>query len=107
MATEGGFLPTWLIHSHDICGWAIYTFASWRGRIDMSSEAYRTIRNQVRQLSADEQFQLLEDLVVMLWQGTTRKSKHSIRELEGLGKEVWKGVDVEEYIRQERGSCGG
>ena len=65
---------------------------------------YRIVLNQVRQLSTDEQFQMLEDLAVMVRRGTTRKPKHSIRELEGLGKELWEGVDVEEYIRQIRGS---
>jgi hypothetical protein len=67
----------------------------------MSSEEYRAIRNQVRQLSLDEQFQLLEDLVVMLRKES--QPQHSITELEGLGKEIWEGVDVEEYIRQSRG----
>jgi hypothetical protein len=73
----------------------------------MSDDVYLVVLNQVRQLSADEQFRLLEDLVVMLRQGTTRKPKHSILELEGLGKDVWEGIDVDEYIRQERGSWGG
>jgi hypothetical protein len=65
---------------------------------------YRIVLNQVRQLSTDEQFQMLEDLAVMLRRGTMRKPKHSILELEGLSKEIWEGVDVEEYIRQIRGS---
>jgi hypothetical protein len=39
----------------------------------------------------------------MLRKGTTRKPKHRITELAGLGKEIWEGVDVEEYIRQSRG----
>jgi hypothetical protein len=72
----------------------------------MSSDAYHTILNQVQQLSPEEQFQLLEDLVVVLRQGNTRKTKHNILELEGLGKEVWEGVDPDEYIREERGSFG-
>jgi hypothetical protein len=72
----------------------------------MSNDAYQMVLNLVQRLSRDEQFQMLEDLVVMLRQGTTRKPKHSILELEGLGKELWEGVDVEEYIRQSRGSWG-
>ncbi len=73
----------------------------------MSNDVYRIVFIQVRQLSTDEQFRLLADLAVMVRKGTTRKPKHSITELKGLGKEVWEGVDVEEYIRQERGSWGG
>jgi hypothetical protein len=33
--------------------------------------------------------------------------KHSIIELEGLGKEIWNGVDVEKYIDEERNSWDG
>jgi hypothetical protein len=70
----------------------------------MSKEEYRTVRNQAQRLSTDEQFQLLEDLVVMVRKNS--QPQHSILELEGLGKEVWEGVDVEEYIRESRGSSG-
>jgi hypothetical protein len=29
---------------------------------------------------------------------------HSILELQGLGREFWRGIDVDEYIRKERES---
>jgi hypothetical protein len=29
---------------------------------------------------------------------------HSITELRGLGKEIWQGIDVDEYLKQERDS---
>lgn len=32
------------------------------------------------------------------------RKKHSILELEGLGEEIWKGVDAAEYVKQERDS---
>ena len=31
------------------------------------------------------------------------KPKRSLRELRGLGKEIWQGVDVQEYINKLRG----
>ena len=68
----------------------------------MSTEEYRAIRNQAQRLSTDEQFRLLEDLVAMLRKKS--RPQHSILELEGLGKEIWEGVDVDEYIREGRGS---
>ena len=71
----------------------------------MSKEEYGTVLHQVYRLSTDEQFQLLEHLVALLKK--SRRPQHSILELEGLGKEVWEGVDVDEYIRQERDSWGG
>ena len=30
--------------------------------------------------------------------------RRSLRELKGLGKELWRSTDVDEYIRQERDS---
>jgi len=68
----------------------------------MSTEEYRAIRNQAQRLSTDEQFRLLEDLVAMLKKKS--RPQHSILEFKGMGKEVWEGVDVDKYIRQERDS---
>ena len=33
--------------------------------------------------------------------------QHSIRELRGLGKEIWAGIDAQTYIREERNSWDG
>lgn len=33
--------------------------------------------------------------------------QHSIMELEGLGKEIWQGVDAQEYVNRERASWNG
>ncbi|GHO53367.1 hypothetical protein [Ktedonobacter robiniae] len=74
----------------------------------MSTYAYHQILQQVQQLSPDEQLQLLADLANMVrHHQVTAKPQHSILELEGLGKEIWQGVDVEDYIRQERDSWDG
>jgi AbrB family looped-hinge helix DNA binding protein len=34
-----------------------------------------------------------------------REPENYAEHLHGLGREVWEGVDVQEYIRQERGRC--
>lgn len=34
------------------------------------------------------------------------RKTHDIMELEGLGKEFWDSIDVEEYLKQERASWG-
>ena len=31
-----------------------------------------------------------------------KKKRHSLLELEGLGAEIWKGIDAQEYVRKER-----
>jgi len=69
----------------------------------MSTHAYREVLNQVQHLTPDEKFQLLKDLAAMLrYQSKARPKKHSIMELEGLGKEIWEGIDAQEYVNQER-----
>jgi hypothetical protein len=34
----------------------------------------------------------------------SREPKHHITELRGLGKEVWAGIDAQEYVNAERDS---
>jgi len=70
----------------------------------MSTYPYQEVLKQVQHLSPDEQFQLLEDLVAMIRQRTVTKPLHSILELEGLGKEIWESIDVDQYLQQERDS---
>ncbi len=70
----------------------------------MSTEDYDEILEQVQLLTLDDQLRLLEDIASMLRQQFTTQPKHSIMELEGLGKEIWEGIDVEKYIEEERNS---
>ena len=68
----------------------------------MSAEAYDEILEQVQGLTSDEKLQLLTDIVAMLRHQVTARPKHSIMELEGLGKEIWQGIDAQEYVNQEQ-----
>lgn len=70
----------------------------------MSTHAYHEILNQVQNLTPDEQFQLLEDLVALVRRQTKARPHHSIMEFKGLGKEIWEGIDAQEYVKQERES---
>ncbi|MEB3216841.1 MAG: hypothetical protein VKN72_11500 [Nostocales cyanobacterium 94392] len=65
---------------------------------------YQDIRRQIENLTLDEQLRLLEELAVVVRHRMFVKPKCSIMELEGLGKETWDGIDVQEYINQERAS---
>ena len=69
--------------------------------------SYEEIRIQLHHLTLDEQLQLLEDLAKLIRSQVISHDRHSIIELEGLGKEVWSGVDVEKYIDEERNSWDG
>ena len=68
---------------------------------------YQDIRRQVENLTPDEQLRLLEDLAGIVRRRVLVKPKHSIMELEGLGKETWQGLDAQEYVNQERASWNG
>ena len=70
----------------------------------MSTDEYRAVLDQALRLTAEEQLQLIEDIIKVVRHQVTTRPKHSIMELKGLGKEVWKGVDVEKYIDEERNS---
>jgi hypothetical protein len=41
-------------------------------------------------------------VIRILDQALTEATPLSILELQGLGKEVWAGVNVDEYVRRER-----
>lgn len=68
---------------------------------------YHEIRRQVESLTPDEQLRLLAELADMVRRRVWVKPKRSIMELEGLGKEVWQGIDAQEYVNQERASWNG
>ena len=69
----------------------------------MSTNAYEDILRRVRsELSALEQLRLINEL-----HASSSKGRHSILELEGLGKHIWEGIDPDEYVREERDSWNG
>ena len=56
-------------------------------------------------LNPQEQVDLLEILSSVLRKTVTQREKeHSLLELEGLGADVWKEVDIDGYVRCERDS---
>jgi hypothetical protein len=38
---------------------------------------------------------------------TIQGKKHDVTELRGLGKEIWAGIDAQEYVNRERDSWDG
>ncbi len=72
----------------------------------MPSDPYSDILKQATQLSPEDLLRLSEELS----QRAGRKNGgrgHRIVDLDGLGKEVWKGVDPDEYVAKERESWDG
>ena len=50
---------------------------------------------------------MLEDIAAIVRRPMISSLRRSIMELEGLSKEIWQGVDAEEYIDRERDSWNG
>jgi acyl-CoA reductase-like NAD-dependent aldehyde dehydrogenase len=65
---------------------------------------YEELLDQVRKLSVLEQARLLEELAKLVRAHIQEWFEHSVLELRGLGKELWRGIDVEKYIEEERNS---
>ena len=73
------------------------------------SEALNDVINRAQRLSPEEQEQLLEEIEALIRRRITsnKGTVHSLLELEGLGAEVWKGIDPQKYIEEERRSWRG
>jgi hypothetical protein len=71
----------------------------------MPEDVYTQILVLVRQLTPDEQIRLIEELLALIRDRLgPSKPQHSILELEGLGKELWRSIDVDQYPEEERNS---
>jgi len=73
----------------------------------MSTHAYEEVLNRVQRLTPDEQLRLLEELAAIVRRRVMAQPKHRITEFEGLGEELWRKIDVEKYIEEERNSWDG
>lgn len=63
--------------------------------------------NRIQSWSLSDQLELLEGLKAIVGRQmhtVQPQPSHKARDFRGVGKETWKDVDVEEYLRQERAS---
>jgi hypothetical protein len=72
-------------------------------------DTYQQVLRQVRKLTPEQQLGLMEELLTLLRSQVVAKPGpgHTVMELEGLGKEIWEGIDAQQYIEEERNSWGG
>lgn len=68
---------------------------------------YQEIRRQIESLTLYEQMQLMQELASIVNHRTPKKSKRDLMELEGLGQDIWQGIDAQEYVDRERQSWNG
>ena len=74
------------------------------GMSDMPNPRYDQARRSVEALGPAEQLRLIADIVGRLSGELNRRPRRRLLELQGLGKGVWQGVDIDEYLRRERSS---
>jgi len=61
----------------------------------------------VEGLRPEEQLTLIEIISARLKKLLRQKKRnHSVMELEGLGADIWKGMDAQGYVNEERKSWG-
>jgi hypothetical protein len=77
------------------------------GMSDMPDPRYDQVKRSVQALGPADQLRLIAELVGRLRDDIERQPCRSLLELQGLGKDVWQGVDVDEYLRRERSSWNG
>ncbi len=73
----------------------------------MAASPYEIAVRAFEALSPEDQAKLLAEV-----SGRVRSREHpsrqrNIMELQGLGKEIWEGIDAQEYVNNERASWDG
>lgn len=74
----------------------------------MPANPYDEIRSRAAaELSAEEMVRLSEELAARAALQKADRKPLNLIDLRGLGKEVWNGVNPDEYIAEQRDSWGG
>ncbi|MBV9038422.1 MAG: hypothetical protein JO182_28295 [Acidobacteriaceae bacterium] len=73
----------------------------------MAASPYETAVRAFEALSPKDQAKLLMEISGRVRSRELSSKQRNILELQGLGKEVWEGVDAQEYVRNERASWDG
>jgi plasmid stability protein len=67
---------------------------------NMPDKLYRKLQKRAK----EQRRSLAQEVTHILAEAVEGKKSHSILELQGLGKELWKGIDTAKYIDDERRS---
>jgi len=69
----------------------------------MGEKGCDQLLRRVATLDPTDQLRLLSDLVAMLRQRMEQSpAGNAIAELRGLGKDIWHGIDAQEYVERGR-----
>ncbi len=77
-----------------------------KGDVGISQTASnQQIIRKIKTMALSEQLRLLEQTAALVRNAMDHPtSQRSIMELKGKGKEIWKDVDVQQYLNEERAS---
>jgi hypothetical protein len=73
----------------------------------VATASYKEALDLAVSLSREDQLRLIEELTANAAKEEYSGPRTSILELQRLGKEIWEGIDAQEYVRQERASWNG
>lgn len=68
----------------------------------VTSSIEELYERHVKPLPAAERLRLVAMIAQDLASHPTEKPERSIMELHGLGKEIWEGIDAQEYVNELR-----
>jgi hypothetical protein len=60
------------------------------------------ILSKVKELGKEDQFTLMERLVALLRRNETVHKSVKLSKISGVGSKIWKKINIDEYIEQER-----
>jgi hypothetical protein len=63
---------------------------------------YEEVLDQARKLPLVDQARLVEELAILVRARIQAWPKHRVLEFEGVAKDFWQGIDVKQYIEEER-----
>ncbi|MFQ6026380.1 MAG: hypothetical protein ACE5Q6_02570 [Dehalococcoidia bacterium] len=75
--------------------------------MDVSSSNYDNVLAQIVEFDLPTQLRLLQELSGIVRQQVEKQPTRRITELQGLGKEIWQGIDAQKYVEQERSAWNG
>jgi hypothetical protein len=70
----------------------------------MAVTSYESVLHLAESLSHEDQLRLIQELMSHTGEHTTGLDKTSVLTLHGLGAEIWKDIDAQEYVSRERSS---
>ena len=73
----------------------------------MQVTSYGKLLEEVEKLNQAEQLRLLEQIAVLIRSKATVKTRRSILELQGMGKNIWHNIDAQKYVDKERALWNG